>query len=324
MIEPTDRANLHAEVIAANVFLDHFGTLINREMQSDVCSAFRTQIFQVESNPDFQEQTRLLQGITTALDYHRKKLTLEDKQIYYLQLNTCLKNEEAKWKKNAFIIALFCTIFFAGWIYLNTLLFLYLPPAFFLLGFQIILTLNLLLFKGLQTATAHKDSLETELFYNHVTIYKEITLALKEISLQYYNPAANLDEKIKRNTHRLLEIIADLIKPQNPTEVLNMGQHVFDHKRLLAQIFVAIFHDPDNAGYLWIFNNPILRFALAQILNRISLEDEDKVKEQENKTYLLAILQNFAQATGHRLEYLQTLFTEKRWYELFDILLLKD
>ena len=324
MIEFTDQVNLQAEIIAARVFLDHFGDTVNIAGDPNSCDTLRDQISKAEISLIFEEKTRDLQAIKEALKNPRKELSLADKQIYYLQLQSRIKNEEAKWKKNAIIIALFCAVFFAGWIYLNTLLFLCLPPAFFFLGFQIILTLNLFLIKGLKTANVHKDSLETELFYNHVTLYKEIALALKQLSVQYYNPSADLDDKIKNNTTKLLAIIADLLRfPQNPAEAFQIGQHVLNHKRSLAQIFIAIFHDPENKNYLWIFKKFIPRLALAQLLNLMSIEDEDKVKEQENKAYFLALLQNFAQETGHNFENLKVLFENKHWYKLFDTLLLK-
>ncbi len=323
MIEIKPNSNAQAELIAANVFLDHFGYTSNNVRDRNSCDTLRTQISEAERSLNFEEKNRTVQAIKEILDNHRQELSLPDKQIYYLQLQSCIKNEEAKWKKNAVIIALFCAVFFAAWIYLNAFLFLYLPPTFFLLGFQIILTLNLLLIKGLKTANVYKDSLETELFYNHVTIYKEIALALKQIAVEYYHPASDLDEKTKINLRKLLEIVADIMRPQNTTEIIHITQNIWNHRRYLARILAFLLNDPEARSYLWIFDYSMTRRALALLLNRVSLKDEDPVKEQENKADLLAILQDFAEVTGNNPQHLQTLFENKRWHELFDILLLK-
>ena len=124
-----------------------------------------------------------LRQIKEIFNRLEEKPRMTEKHSFCHNLELCMRKKDAKWKKNAAIIALVCTIFFVTWISLNAWAILALPTSFFPIGFQIILILNFFLVKGLKNATNTEESSkewEIELIDKHVIYYKEIVFVLRK------------------------------------------------------------------------------------------------------------------------------------------------
>ncbi len=310
----TLQSSIEAEIISARVLVNTF-----EDTDLSISTTNRYQFEQLletiqkVEQLDFKEKNTLAQDIYSVLDPIRRNLSLKNKRIYYERLHFQISQEEALWKKNALITALLASIIFAIWLSINTAIFLMLPPSLYLLGFEIILTLNLFLIKGLRNEDEKKDSIETLIFYNHVELHKQIAWQLNLISLKFYNPAYDLDKRTKENIKRIIELIANIFFIDNPSDAFKAAKNLSNYKAYLAQILAYILTDPEIKQKLWLFNTFIGRFLISQILNRIILTEEEK-------TEFIPILEFFAHKMGLDYENLQNIFQNKKWGELFNLI----
>ncbi|MFA5250608.1 MAG: hypothetical protein WC371_04310 [Parachlamydiales bacterium] len=186
----------------------------------------------------FPEKTAALAALSRKKFAQLKThLSSEEKHTYYLALMNQVRTEEIRWKKRAFITALFAAAFFFLLLYANALLLFMLPPSCFFFGFQLVLIANFYLVKNLRSTLPQKPSLETLLFDHYLTLQNDSASALKIAALK--NAAVkSFPKEVKTALRRLLKCFFSL----------SCLRAFFPLKQFILKIFDFLENDAQTKG----------------------------------------------------------------------------